>query len=68
MALFSKLGTCWCLLKIYWPYNFHKTDWDVISAYNKLQYNIKQTSDESKENNNWGIISWSDTKFSKVTS
>ena len=39
------------------------SDQDRISP-----YNIKQTSDENKENIDKGIISWSNTKFSKLTS
>ena len=37
------------------------SDQDRISP-----YNIKQTSDGIEENINWGIISWSNTKFSKI--
>ena len=41
-----------------------KGDQDRISS-----YNIKQTiDDENKENINWGIINWSNTKFSEVAS
>ena len=32
------------------------------------QYNIKQTSDEYREKYHLGITSWSDTKFSELTS
>ena len=32
-----------------------------------LQYNIQQTSDENRKNINYGIIRWSNTKFSKLT-
>ena len=39
------------------------SDQDRISP-----YNIKQTSDENKEKYQLGIISWSNTKFSKLTS
>ena len=31
-------------------------------------YNIKQTSDENKENINKGIVSWSNSNFSEQTS
>ena len=31
-------------------------------------YNINQISDENKENINLGIISWSETQFSELTS
>ena len=39
------------------------SDQDRISP-----YNINHTSDENKENINEGIISWSNTKFSKQAS
>ena len=39
------------------------SDWDKISP-----YNIKQTSDESKEKCQLGVFSWSSTKFSKIKS
>ena len=40
-----------------------------MSDQNRISpYNIKQKSDENEEGNlNLGIISWSNTKFSKLT-
>ena len=40
-----------------------RSDQDRISP-----YNINQISDENKENINLGIISWSETQFSELTS
>ena len=34
----------------------------------QYQYNTKQASDENQEKYQLGIISWSNTKFSKLTS
>ena len=41
------------------------SDQDIISPY---RYNIKQISDKEKKNVNYGIVSRSNTKFSKLTS
>ena len=41
-----------------------------VTAYRALRYkyNIKQVGNENKKNINYGIISWSNTKFSELTS
>ena len=44
------------------------SDQDWITPYTEFWNNIKQTSDENKEKYQLGDISWSNTKFSKITS
>ena len=43
-------------------------EWPKQNFSIQFHYNIKQTSDENEENINLVIISWSNTKFSKLTS
>ena len=43
-------------------------EWPKQNFSIQFHYNIKQTSDENEENINLEIISWSNTKFSKLTS
>ena len=43
------------------------SDTERISPYNN-EHNIKHRSDENKVKYQLGIISWSNTKFSKLTS
>ena len=44
------------------------SDQNWITPYTEFWNNIKQTSDENKEKYQLGDISWSNTKFSKITS
>ena len=48
------------------PFNSH--EWPRKNFSLQYQYNIKQTSDENKEKYQLGIINWSNTKFSMLTS
>ena len=46
------------------PFNSH--EWTRHNFSLQYQYKIKKTSDENQESINYGIISWSNTKFSEV--
>ena len=48
------------------PLNSH--GWSRQNFSLQYQYNVKQTSDENSKNINEGIITWSNTKFSELTS
>ena len=52
----------------FFPSHFNSLEWSRQNFSLQYQYNIKQTSDENKENISKGIIGGSNTKFSKLTS
>ena len=52
----------------FFPSHFNSQEWSRQNFSLQYQYNIKQTRDENKENISKGIIGWSNTKFSKLTS
>ena len=57
---------------LYWSKQKHtfinSHEWPKQNFSIQFHYNIKQTSDENEENINLEIISWPNTKFSKLTS
>ena len=56
------------MLSLHFSLTFNSHEWPRHNFSLQYQYNTKQASDENQEKYQLGIISWSNTKFSKLTS